>query len=589
MFIIGTAGHVDHGKSALVKALTETDPDRLPEEKERALTIELGFASYTNKRGVVIGVIDVPGHERFIRNMVSGVWSLDCALLCIAADDGWMQQSRDHALVLKAMGSRVPLVVVTKSDLVSEERLVAVTEKIVKEVHSIFGVNPQVQETSTKDGSGIDELKEQIDSYLGKKKVRSFPPALALDRSFLIEGIGAVGTGSLRSMEIKVGDEVTILPSGIRARVRTLQSFGKKVERVRDGSRVAITLRGIEHEQLSKGSIITNDPTFYSCSKTVYVALQGSAFKRSSQLEIAGFTWHDWAKVKIIGKLEGDLLLASLTTGEVHPWYDGQRVVLIQSGSATVRASARVVTALTLNKEQQTRLGKLVNSNPLVMSELASDKRLLLWLNGYAQIKEVGFTGVLLGERYEKVGSWYIKGELLQGFEKNLVSRLTKERSVALALVSQEASLPSTLVQALVSRLIEREVVVLKGTHLELVKGEDPLTKEEQALLQKISKAGVEGYLVRYLSREEKPVVGQLRQRGAVVIVESTFIYAKETFDQITSLILKNKEVGSFFSIAEAKEHLPLSRKYILPLLNKLEEFGFVQRIGNERKVVKKP
>ena len=165
-------------------------------------------------------------------------------------------------------------------------------KQVANELRSIFGSEPIIHVISSKEGRGIEELKESIDSYLTKKKTTNFPPALALDRSFLIDGVGAVGTGSLRSMELKVGDEVTLLPSNLRARIRTLQSFGKNVERVKDGSRVAISLRGIEQAQLPKGAIITNDPTFYMCTQTVYVALQGPGFKRISQLEIAAFTWH---------------------------------------------------------------------------------------------------------------------------------------------------------------------------------------------------------------------------------------------------------------------------------------------------------
>ena len=587
MYIIGTAGHVDHGKSALVKALTATDPNRLPEEKERDRTIELGFASYINRQGYVIGVIDVPGHARFIRNMVSGVWSLDGALLCVAADDGWMQQSRDHALVLKAMGIRAPMAVITKSDLVSDERLLIVKKQVAKELYSIFGVEPPMHVISSKEGSGIEELKEAIDSYLTKKKTTNFPPALAIDRSFLIDGVGAVGTGSLRSMELKIGDEVTILPSNIRARIRTLQSFGKNVERVKDGSRVAISIRGIEHDQMCKGTIITNDPAFYMCAKTVYVALQGTGFKRSSQLEIAGFTWLDQVKVRIIGKLESDTLLASVTTSEVRPWYIGQKVVLIQSGASTIRASAQVITSSALNKEQCTRLGNLVNTNPRSIEELFTVNRFQLWLNGYAQIKEVTFSGSLLGETYRKIGSWYLRSSLFESYVKQLLARLAKERSVALAVIAKESPFPSPLTQALITHLVEKEQIVVKGTSLELARSEVPLSKEEERLLQKIIAAGIEGYPAKLLTREEKQVIGHLRQRGTVIIVESTFIYTKETFDTVVSLILKDKEAGTFFSIAEAKEYLPLSQKYVLPLLNKLEELGYIQRIGNEWKVLK--
>lgn len=585
MVIIGTAGHVDHGKSALVKALTATDPDRLPQEKARSLTIELGFASYTNNEGTVIGVIDVPGHERFIRNMVSGVWSLDLALLCIAADDGWMAQSTDHASVLKAITNQVPIVVITKADLVNEERLEDVVIEIEHHITSMFGLHPTIVITSTKNNTGIDELKEAIDTYLKKKQTPLFPPALALDRSFLIEGIGAVAAGSLRGMALSLGDDVTILPSGIKSKVRTLQSFGNRVESVGDGTRVAITLRGVEHEELPKGSLITNTLSFYTCAHTVFVLLEGTTLKRYSQLEVASLTWHDWAKVRIIGSVTSKVLLASITTEEIHPWYIGQKLVLIQSGSATIRAAGSVITAESLNKEQKSRLSSLVSINPNFMDELNTTNLFNLWLTGYAKGYDSNL--ILLGEHYLCVGSWVIKDSLLREYKKSLVERITNEKSVALGVIKQESLFPSALTQAIVDSMVNEKAIAVKGTHVELFEAEVSLSPEEEHLLKKITNAGFEGHLVKFLSKEEKPVIGLLRQKGLIVIVESTFIYPKETFDTITSLILKNKPIGSFFSIAEAKEHLPLSRKYILPLLNKLEEFGFVERIGNERRVVK--
>ena len=595
MYIIGTAGHVDHGKSTLVKALTGVDPDRLPAEKERALTIVLGFASYVNAQNQRIGIIDVPGHERFIRNMVGGVWSLDLALLIVAADDGWMQQGEDHSAILKAMGVERIIAVITKADLVDEERLETVREEIAEHTTAIFGRVPAIITTSCRTGTGLEALKSAIDAQLARTGGQHFPPALSIDRSFLIDGIGAVATGSLRGMSLQVGETVTILPSGLRAKVKRLESFARPVSEAGDGSRIAISLQGVGKEQLSKGDLITVDPSFYRTAASAHLLItpiyagQPVQMKRIGEVEAAALTWHDRGTLHIFGPLSAPALFARLTVEQERAWYVGEPVVLIRSGSAKVLAKATVVTALPLTRSEQHRIAGVVEGGEDVAALLGDERLLSLFLTGWAEMSGDEQTLQIAGERFTRLGSWYVKESLLSAVQETLLTTLKGQGSLPLETFKRESGLPPQLADELIRQLSLRNEIALRAANIESAHHEQALSDEEQALLKRIEERGYEGYPVKWLEKGERPSVGTLRRKRQLVFIESTYVYTTATFHSIVALILKDKEVGTTFTIAEAKEHLPLSRKYMLPLLNALEEHGFVRRIGDERRVLRLP
>jgi len=586
---------VDHGKSTLVKALTGTDPDRLPAEKERALTIVLGFASYLNEHRQTIGIIDVPGHERFIRNMVGGVWSLDLAMLIVAADDGWMEQTEDHAAILKAMGVDHIIVVITKADLVDEQRLREVREEIVGHTAHTFSTTPAIIATSVHHNRGIEELKRAIDVHLARRSTGRFPPALSVDRSFLIDGIGAVATGSLRSMTLRIGETVTILPAGKQARVKALQSFAASVDQAGDGSRVAISLQGVGKDALKKGDLITTTPSFYTCSTTVHLLItpiyetEQVKMKRISEVEIASATWHDRATVRVLGPLCAPLLVACLSVAQDRPWYPGQQVVMIRSGSAKVLAKATVVTATHLSRAQQHQIATALEAGKEIDAVLADEQLLTLWLTGWAAVERAEETLQILGDSYTRHSAWYVKDSLLKHVEEQLIAKLRTQLSIPLQTFKQESGLSAELASLVVQRLGERGEIVVRGPAIELAAEQEALSSDETAFLQKIDGRGFEGYPVKWIEKREKPTVGTLRHKGELVFVESTYVYSKATFMTIVTLILKGKQVGSTFTIAEVKKHLPVSRKYMLPLLNALEEQGFVARIGDKRRVITLP
>lgn len=593
MYIIGTAGHVDHGKSSLVKALTGVDPDRLPQERERALTIDLGFASFSDSSGNTIGLIDVPGHERFIRNMASGLWSLDLALLIVAADDGWMEQSEDHCAMLKAMGVPIPLVVITKADLVDPTRLHEVEEEVCEHLSLLYQERCIVVTTSAKEGTGIEELKQAIEERLGHQSRRVFPPALYIDRSFIVDGFGAVVTGSLRALQLTVGDEVTILPSGKRARIRGLQSFSSHVERAGDGNRLALSLAAIDADQLLRGDVITTHSEHYTLSQELVLTLaplyegESLQLKRRVAVEVATGTWHGWATLVIRAP---DSRLATLHVEAVRPWYYGQPVALIRSGSSKVVAMGRVLVPRALSRAQRTILVQTIQDEH-ALGALSSEERVYQHLNGYALYRDDDPGSLfLLDQHYDHHGRWVIRRDLVVGFEEWLVDELGRRSPLPLETAKSESPYPADLTAALITMLIEKRTITLGGTNLQLASESDrPLSEEESELLTRIAKSGLEGYEVRRIQKSEKRILGSLLQRQLVLIVESTFIYDRPTFERIIRLILTDKPVGSLFSIAEARTHLPLSRKYLLPLLNTLEEEGYVQRFGDKRRVEKLP
>jgi selenocysteine-specific elongation factor len=248
---VGTAGHIDHGKTWLVRALTGKDTDRLPEEHERGISIELGYAPLELPGGRRLSVVDVPGHERFVRTMVAGASGIDLFLLCVAADDGVMPQTREHAAVLRQLGIEHGVVAITKADLAEPERAAAEAGELVPGAEAVA--------VSMRPPAGLDELLaalERCAAGLPGRAEAPGPPRLHVDRSFTLRGIGTVVTGTLWSGELAAGDHVRVLPSGRRARVRSVEVHDRPVERAAAGQRVALALAGVDRRAVSRGDVV---------------------------------------------------------------------------------------------------------------------------------------------------------------------------------------------------------------------------------------------------------------------------------------------------------------------------------------------
>ncbi len=260
MYVIGTAGHVDHGKSTLVKALTGIDPDRLREEKEREMTIDLGFAWIDLPGGAQLGVIDVPGHRDFIENMLAGVGGIDAALFVVAADEGVMPQTREHLAILDLLGIPGGVIALTKTDMVDDpEWLELVQVELRETVQGTVLADAPILPVSARAGVGLDALKSALEAFLTAlpPRIDQGHPRLPIDRVFTISGFGTVVTGTLNGGGLKVGDAIELQPEGIPGRVRGLQAYKTKLEQAQPGSRVAVNLSGVDKEQVRRGQVLT--------------------------------------------------------------------------------------------------------------------------------------------------------------------------------------------------------------------------------------------------------------------------------------------------------------------------------------------
>src|SRR5688572_20491584 len=276
MRVIGTAGHIDHGKSTLIAALTGTHPDRLKEEKEREMTIELGFGWMTLPNGEEIGIVDVPGHRDFIENMLSGIGGIDAALLVIAADEGVMPQTREHLAILDLLQIPAGLIVLTKTDLAPDSAWLDLVETDIRlaVADTVMNDAPIVR-VSAKTKTGLDSLISSLQSILQQKPARLDlnRPRLPVDRVFTMSGFGTVVTGTLSDGHLSVGDEVEILPGGLRGRIRGLQTHKKKEESALPGSRTAVNISGITIEQVHRGDVITH-PDQYQPTRRIDARLR---------------------------------------------------------------------------------------------------------------------------------------------------------------------------------------------------------------------------------------------------------------------------------------------------------------------------
>src|SRR2546421_5101047 len=257
-FVVGTAGHIDHGKSTLITALTGIDPDRLAEEKRRGMTIDLGFAHVTLPSGREIGMVDVPGHARFMRNMLAGAHGLDAVVLVVAADEGVMPQTREHLDIIDLLDVRRGLVALTKTDLVDEDWLALVTEEVRATINGTSLDGSKVIPVSAVTGAGLAQLTAALDALLEKSSLRedSGRPRLPIDRVFTMSGFGTVVTGTLVDGSLSVGEEMEVVPGGRLVRIRGLQRHNQKVESVGPGNRVAANLSGVEKNELSRGDVL---------------------------------------------------------------------------------------------------------------------------------------------------------------------------------------------------------------------------------------------------------------------------------------------------------------------------------------------
>ena len=585
-YILGTAGHVDHGKTTLVEALTGIYTSRLPEEKKRGMTIELGFASFSDERVGIVGIVDVPGHERFIRNMVQGAWGLDAALLVIAADDGWMNMSENHLRILKAMKIKNILAVITKKDLVDSTSLELIKDDVKRRCFEILDYNIPVTSVSATTKDGLENLKEEIVKLLLNCKLNNNEkPFLYIDRVFTLKGIGLTITGTLRNGKIAVGDSLNLYPGKTEARVKSIQNHHKSVSNIIAPARTALNLKIPEKVEIIKGMLLSNnegEPILQGAELLIRIdeifdKTKIEGIKNHCELEIALGSTHAIG-VLHINSYDTSLARLSLKSAIACSW--NQNAVLIRHGGSEIIASCRVLSAfLSYNRISFRDAFKVYNKR-----ELSSWQSYLFNLYGYAtrglDVRKEGDVISLSGFHFEplKFIAW-----------KNKIINISKAKNTGFA--PEEIDIPLLPLKAkiaILNHLCDEGVLTMAGhLYIEKDKGKANLSNTAKTILQEAVNAGDKGIDVSKLNVPQyKAEVRDLVKLGLLICLEDFLYYHKETFDNVVEKMLKKRKKGDKFTIADARESTGLSRKYIIPILNIMEKMKMVSRDGNDRIVL---
>src|SRR5947208_7756580 len=374
-FVIGTAGHIDHGKSTLVKALTQIDPDRLEEEKRRGMTIDLGFAYLLLPSGRRVGIVDVPGHQRFLKNMLAGVHGMDAVMLVVAADEGPMPQTREHLAIIDLLAIQHGLVVLAKADLVDAAWLRLMREEVVGLIQGTAMQRVPIVAVSGTSGEGLDELRAALDAELAQTQPRPDVgrPRLPVDRSFAMAGFGTVVTGTLVGGALRQGAEVIVMPGERRVRIRGLQQHNRPVEEARPGSRTAVNLSGVDHSQLRRGHVLalpgTLPVTRRLDARLVVLPDAAQPLRHRQRLLI----YHETAEVMVeLSLLERDELRpgeegwAQLFVDSPMVALDGDRFILRVPSPATTVAGGVIVDSTPRRHRRR---------DPAVLEDLAARER----------------------------------------------------------------------------------------------------------------------------------------------------------------------------------------------------------------------
>jgi len=593
MHVIGTAGHVDHGKTLLIEALTGINADRLPEEKRRGLTIDLGFAHFFTPEGQPVGVIDVPGHERFIRNMVAGAWSLDLALLTVASDDGWMQQSSDHTRVLHLMGVPRLIAVITKADLASPERIAQISEQVAGECSRLGYPQAPIIAVSARSARGIEELRGLILRELARPAGSTAPsrsvPHLYVDRAFTVKGSGLVVTGSLKGGPLRRGQELLLLPQNRRVRIRGLQSYYQDCEQVEPTSRVAINLSGVNAQQIIRGDLLCRAEGPYRIVKEFILRGAPMSVKRDTEVEIAAGTGHQIARLtRFVG---GNLLRIRLNREIPLQW--NQPIVLIRHGGSAILGGGHVLWLGKTDKQLRLRLAELEQSlgGDLQPEDLG---RIRLALEGAVAPAEA--ENLVLSEQLRRstvqIEGWIVVKEYRERLGRRIGELAAVPGGVRIdELATKMRGEPEALLPLVAGQLARGGELVLRGGILFPAGEQAPqVSPMGRQLLRDLNSGGFRGLELNKLkvagARKE---LRNLVRADLAVALDGDIYYEKQVYLDLVRSCLAGLEVGGILTIARTKEQSGLSRKYVIPLLNRMERDGFVKRSGDDRMVSGKP
>ncbi|MDO6542149.1 selenocysteine-specific translation elongation factor [Photobacterium sanguinicancri] len=593
-YVVGTAGHVDHGKSALIKALTGIDTAHLPQEKKRGMTIDLGFAYFKHHDGTPVGVIDVPGHERFIRNMVAGVWSLDMVLFVVAADEGWMQMSTDHLKVITSMGIENVTLVISKADLVDADMLALVEEEALEQFLEIAGFIPDSVVVSSHTKKGIDGLRQHICNRLDNKieeadltfNTHQQQAHLYIDRIFTVNGLGTTVTGSLCGGEFHVGQKLTLQPSGEKVQVKSLQSYHQNIDTAEPVSRVAIALKGIKKKDVERGFCLTDNPEAGFVTNDLIVRLDSLLFenkcRNNSEVEVAFGTFNCLAKIFVFKGTN----LARLHLNESACCFWNQRALLIQHGGSRILNCGAIVWCGPVIKQHRTKLYELLTAMP---EHPTWEDYVMINMSLYGYAKRNQDEANEFG--YLTCREWLFTEEF-STHTFSLIESIFNQEHIDLSAneLSSKLQIPVDALSALLEHLSNEGKLRQAGELFSLGTGrnEAQLSPIAKQILTKMNQAGKQGY-----EAEKEKIPGaqkelrNLVRLGFAVPLEGKIYYEKNLYMQLVTEMIEGLVLDARFTISDAKDRTGLSRKYMIPLLNRMEHDGWIKRIENDRQVIK--
>lgn len=617
MYVIGTAGHVDHGKSTLVQALTGINPDRLDEEKEREMTIDLGFA-WLELDGEEVGVVDVPGHRDFIENMLAGVGGIDVALFVIAADEGVMPQTREHLAILDLLDVRGGVVALTKADLIDDPDWLELVMLDVSDVlsNTVLADAPLIT-VSAKTGQGLDALKTAVSQQLSAAPPRpdNGRPRLPIDRIFSLSGFGTVVTGTLIDGRFQIGDTVDILPVGHQARIRGLQTHKTKLDTALPGSRVAINLSGIEKESLQRGHVVAQPGTLSSTilfdASYRHLPDADAPLKHNTEVKLFVGAAEVLARTRVLGQqaiAPGTTGWLQLATREPVAVTRGDRFILRRPSPGATLGGGRVLDPHPGRRHRRfrentlTRLKTLAQGTPdelllqtLQRIEPVSEEQLLQQTTldratAVAALQTLLESGqaVALAQQLLSRPVWQRAVDQAQ----KLVADFNQQHPLRLGISREELrsrlQLKTAVFNPLLQQLATDNLVGVSDTFVHLpdhaIRFNPQQTQAIQQLTSHMQAAGVNSPSVK----EAQEALGEavyfaLLQLGALTQISSDVVYLTPDYERLIGQIRGFLGENGRINAAQTRDLLGTSRKYAIALLEHLDERRLTRRVGDDR------
>lgn len=622
MSTIGTAGHVDHGKSSLIQALTGINPDRLREEQARGMTIDLGFAWLELPSGSEVSIVDVPGHERFIKNMLAGVGGIDAALLVVAADEGVMPQTREHADILDLLGITHGVVALTKIDLVEPEWLELVTEDVETWLKTTSLSEAKIIPVSAYTGAGLPDLLRELDRLVAEapSKRDLGRPRLPVDRVFTISGFGTVVTGTLSDGRLNLGQELAILPGNIRSRVRGLQTHKHKVDAAIPGSRVAVNLTGVATEDLARGDVLTlpglHEPTQIIDVKLKVVKSLPGPLQHNTEV-----SFHT-GSAEVMGRLvllEADELVPG-TTGWAQIRLSKPVVVargdpfVIRSPNATVGGGIIVAPHPQRHRRYQpdtiTQLALLERGTPEELLLAALEDRLPVEWSAVVSRSNLGQQGAMAalktliagsqvvsltaanslepkpGDLYLAIGSWNTLVSSLLAILREYHRHYPLRSSMAREELRSRTGLSSRAFNATIARLLSNQVVGEAGAGIRLAEHRVQFTPDQErriAFALDTLRAQPYSPPAPVELGLDQELFAALLEQGTLVRLNEAVVLPAEIYREMIERVKQHIQTNGSITVAEVRDIFNTSRKYALALLEHTDEARLTRRVGDER------